>query len=289
MKKEDSVTTLDVDASIERLIVVSDLHAYREPLQAIDRYLGELTHSRKVFVNGDLFQGGLDAAETVEWVRQHATGRTTRGNHDSRVSAYLNNQTAEESPALWAPDGELGSYRTLSPEQLQFVADLPDQLMVRWRDQRIRILHGHWNPTGTKRTSWRSTTDQLMEDFLDTQVALTVIGHTHYPFARKQGDSWVANSGSVSVPICRFRTAEDESIVNRCAEDDGVGDDDAQSSLLSISESGGELDVQIVRFDYDRQGLLSRYSGHDDLKMPFELRKVWITQAFHDAQLQVES
>ena len=36
-------TSVDLDASIQRLIVVSDLHAYREPLEAVDCYLGELT------------------------------------------------------------------------------------------------------------------------------------------------------------------------------------------------------------------------------------------------------
>ena len=62
-------TSVDLDASIQRLIVVSDLHAYREPLEAVDRYLGELTGDYRVFVNGDFFDGGMDPVATMEWVR----------------------------------------------------------------------------------------------------------------------------------------------------------------------------------------------------------------------------
>ncbi|HCN07100.1 MAG TPA: hypothetical protein DIT01_04140 [Lentisphaeria bacterium] len=273
-------TAIDLDASIQRLIIVSDLHAYREPLEAVDLYLGELTDQYRVFVNGDLFEGGVDAAATVEWVRRHATGRTTRGNHDSRVFAYRSNQVDQDPPSQWAPDGELGSYETLGSDQVQFVADLPDQLMVRWRDKKICVLHGHQNAKDTNYTSWRSTVDQLMDTFHDTGVDLTVISHTHYPFVRERDGSWLANCGSVSVPICRFRTA-DGAIENRCAEDDSVSSDDAQCSFLNITESGGALDVQIVRFDYDRRGMLDRYSRHDGLSMSPALRERWILQAFH--------
>ncbi|MDP7349104.1 MAG: hypothetical protein QF735_12750, partial [Phycisphaeraceae bacterium] len=42
-------TAIDLDASIQRLIIVSDLHAYRESLEAVDLYLGELTDQYRVF------------------------------------------------------------------------------------------------------------------------------------------------------------------------------------------------------------------------------------------------
>jgi hypothetical protein len=134
---------VDVDASVQRLIVVGDLHAYREPLDAVDAYLQTLTDRYEVFVNGDLFEGGMDAEATVEWVRRRAAGRATRGNHDSLVFAYAGNHRSRDVPDLWAPDTELGAYRRLNAEQIQFLLELPDQLMVRWRGKTIRILHGH--------------------------------------------------------------------------------------------------------------------------------------------------
>jgi hypothetical protein len=52
-------TAVDVDGSVERLVVVSDLHAYREPLDAVDGYLSELTDVYQLFVNGGILEGGM--------------------------------------------------------------------------------------------------------------------------------------------------------------------------------------------------------------------------------------
>ena len=115
--------------------MVSDLHAYREPLAAVDAYLDTLNEAYRVVVNGDLFEGGVDAPTTIDWGHARASGRTTRGNHDSRIFAYLAQETDHDPPSQWKQDGELGSYQILSAEQLEFVAELPDQLMIRWRGQ----------------------------------------------------------------------------------------------------------------------------------------------------------
>ena len=271
---------IELDDSVDHLIVVSDLHAYREPLAAVDAYLDSLSGPYRVVVNGDLFEGGIDATATVDWARARASGRTTRGNHDSRIFSYLAKETDSDPPSQWKLDAELGSYQTLSAEQLAFVEELPDQLMLRWRGRAIRILHGHQSPKLTDYTDWRSTTDQLMERFYDSQVDLTVIGHTHYPFVRQRDGAWLANSGSIAVPINRWRTTGP--IHNRCATDDSVPDDDARCSLLSVTQNAGQLTMQIVRFDYDRRALLDRYALHTDLSLPMSLRKVWIMNAFHD-------
>ena len=271
---------IELDDSIDRLIVVSDLHAYREPLAAVDAYLDMLSGTYRVVVNGDLFEGGVDAGATVDWVRARASGWMTRGNHDSRIFAYLAQATDQDPASQWKLDGELGSYQTLSREQLEFVAELPDQLIVRWRDRAIRILHGHQNARNSDYTKWTATPDQLGEMFHDAQVDLTVIGHTHYPFVRQLDGARLANSGSVAVPINRWR--QTGPIHNRCAVDDSVANDDVRCSLLSITEDAGALAVEIVRFDYDRRGLLDRYARYTDLSLPMSLRKVWILEAFYD-------
>lgn len=278
---------IELDDSIDRLIVVSDLHAYLEPLAAVDAYLDTLSESYRVVVNGDLFEGGIDAAATVDWVRARASGRTTRGNHDSRIFAYLAQETDQDPPSQWKLDGELGSYQTLNPEQLEFVADLPDQFMVRWRDRTIRILHGHQTPRNPDYTNWRATPDHLMELFHDSQVDLTVIGHTHYPFVRERDGAWLANAGSVATPLNRWR--DSGPIQNRCADDNSVSDDDASCSFLSITVDAGAVAAEIVRFDYDRQGLLDRYARYTDLSLPMSFRRVLILNAFFDIEIMRNS
>ena len=269
-----------LDDAVDRLIVISDLHAYLEPLAAVDAYLDSLGATCRVVVNGDLFEGGIDASATVDWVRAQAPGATTRGNHDSRIFAYLAQETDQDRPSQWKLDGELGSYQALSDVQLQFIAGLPDQLMLRWRGRTIRILHGHHTPRRPDYVDWRSTPDQLMDLFHDAHVDLTAIGHTHYPFVRQRHGSWLANSGSVAAPIHRWR---DTGLVhNRCASDDSVPDDDVRCSFLSIGQDAGALTPEIVRFDYDRRGLVDRYARYADLSQPISLRRVWMLQAFYD-------
>ncbi len=271
---------IELDDSVDRLIVVSDLHAYREPLAAVDAYLDSLSETYKVVVNGDLFEGGIDAAATIDWVQAHASGRTTRGNHDSRIFAYLAQETDRDPPAQWKLDGELGSYQKLSAEQLQFIADLPDQLMVYWRGKTIRVLHGHRSPKRPDYVDWRSTPDQLMELFHESYVDLTAIGHTHYPFVRQQHGAWLVNSGSIAAPINRWR--DTGPVHNRCASDESIPDDDTHCSFLSITHKAGELVTEIIRFDYDRRGLVDRYAKCTGLSQPISLRRVWMLQAFFD-------
>lgn len=272
---------LDVDAAVERLIVVSDIHAYREPLAAVDDWLATLSERYLVFVNGDLFEGGMDAETTVDWARRHAPGRTTRGNHDSRIFAYLQGQTAQDPPTQWFADAELGGYQTLDSQQLDFVAQLPDQLNVHWRGKRIQLLHGHQNHHNTDYTPWHRSVEQLMPMFLDSQVDLTVIGHTHFPFVRHRNATCLANSGSISVPICRLRKA-DGSIEQRSSRADGVPDEDPRSSLLSITQADGKLEANIIRFTYDHERMLDRYAARTDLNMAINFRKHWISKAFFD-------
>ena len=205
---------------------------------------------------------------------------TTRGNHDSRIFAYMAQETEQNLPSQLKLDGELGSYRTLSVEQLEFVVELPDQLIVRWQNTTISILHGHQPPRNPDYTNWRTAPDQLMELFHDSQVALTIIGHMHYPFVRQRDASWLANSGSVAAPINRWRNTGP--IQNRCAADNSVPDDDAHCSFLRITEDSGAMAAEIASFDYDRCALLDRYAHYTDLSLPTSLRKLWNWNAFFD-------
>lgn len=279
-----NIARLEIDPAIERLVVVSDLHAFREPLDAMDECLARLNGRYCVFVNGDLLEGGLDAKATIGWVQKHAAGRTTRGNHDSRIFAYQADRVADEPAIQWAPDAELGGYRTMDEDALRFIADLPDQLLVQWRGKSIRIVHGHQSPSTTAYTDWRSTPDEITRLFHDPTVDLTVVGHTHHAFVQQGPESVVANSGSVAVPILRYRNG-DGAVIDR----DGIPVDTVirggESSFLVITESSGRLNPQLVRLNYDRVAMLGRYEGIEHLNTPFELRKKWVLEHFFDSKL----
>ncbi len=272
---------VELDGSVERLVILSDLHSHREPLEAVDSYLRGLGGRYEVFVAGDIFEGGMDAAATVEWVQRRATGRTVRGNHDNGVFRYMAASEHERATDTSPPDSERAGYGQLSADQISFIAGLPDELMVRWRGRTIRILHGHQNHNNPDYTSWKSTPDQLMSLFHDPAFDLTVIGHTHFPFVRETEGSLLANCGSSAVPICRIRTA-DGAIEDRCAAETPIPKDCCNPSLLTVTESGGQLKAEIVHFDYDRRALLSRYANATNMTMPYHFREVWVTEGFFD-------
>ena len=266
---------VDVDPSVQRVVIVSDLHGYKEPLDALDLWLDQLSEPHLVFVNGDLFGGGIDGRFAVEWTMRRATGRTTRGNHDSTVFEYLK---AEPSPGERAPDdSEFGAYRTMTSKQLDFVKSLPDILEVRWRGYSLRLMHGHFNLRTPARTNWRVPPAELSKLFADPAVDLTVIGHTHYPFVSRGAGGSLANPGSVAAPLFRY-LSESGHEVDRRANDPNLPDNDSRPSFLSITEADGQLHPKIERFDYDRTTLLKRHATRSNLRMRLDVRRAWILE-----------
>ena len=267
---------VDVDPAIQRLVIVSDLHGYKEPLDALDQWLDQLPEPCLVFVNGDIFEGGIDGQFALEWTMRRAAGRTTRGNHDSAIFEFLDGEPSQtDRPAA---DTELSAYRQLSADQLAFVKSLPDVLNVRWRGHTLRLMHGHFNLRTPDATNWRLTPSELTERFGDPAVDLTVIGHTHYPFVSHSADGAVANPGSVAAPLFRYLNEAGQEI-DRRADDPNLSVDDTRPSFLSVTEIGGKLRPTIERFDYDRAKLLERHAAEGNVRLPLEIRRAWIMDA----------
>lgn len=267
---------VEVNPSIQRLVVVSDLHGYKEPLEALDHWFDQLPEPYLVFVNGDIFEGGIDGRFALEWTMRHASGRTTRGNHDSAIFEYLDGEQPPRHRA--AADTELSAYRQLTPDQLEFVRSLPDILDVRWRGHSLRLMHGHFNLRTPATTNWRLSPTELSELFADPAVDLTVIGHTHYPFISQGAAGALANPGTVAVPLFRYHEAGGREI-DRRFDDPNLSVNDSRPSFLTITEADGRLQPRIRRFDYDRQGLLRRHAARDGLRMPLGVRRAWIMEA----------
>ena len=277
-------THVNVEDAVDHLVVVSDLHGVREPLDALDDRLSAVDASYRVFVNGDLFEGGIDPEYALAWAQRHAPGRTTLGNHEGRIFAYRRGVITGAPASLWARDGELGAYESLSDAQLRFVEELPDVLLVLWRGLTIRILHGHHNLNTDGFTPFLISSGDLMDLFGDAEVDMTIIAHTHYPFVMERDGARLANSGSISAPLCRFHGVRGQ-MVNRCPADETVPDHDIRSSFLSITEVDGRPHVTIERFDYDRTGHLTRCEQLEGLKMPIAARRKWVHGVLCDACL----
>lgn len=232
--------------SVERVAVVSDLHSYGEALRACDAFIRSLPGSRQVCVNGDLFEGGVDVVETIDWVMAHARGFTTRGNHDY---ALLDPSLEADD----APDTEAYAARALREDQRDFVRALPEQIILTWRGRTIRMLHGHITPEGAP-GEWMWTPDKLQEAFSDARYDITVLGHTHFPFVRGN----IANSGSTCIPI-RQVFLPDGSVHFQSGDPTSKDNTDLRSSLLSITHRAGGLHTEVLRFDYDKRAAIEKF------------------------------
>ena len=78
--------TVSIDPSVEKLVFVSDLHAFTEPLEVLDQHIDAMDHRVQVLAVGDLVVGGVQPAEVVHWVRRRVGGLGVRGNHDRGTS-----------------------------------------------------------------------------------------------------------------------------------------------------------------------------------------------------------
>ena len=276
------VASVVISDDIDRLVVVSDLHAYREPLEVLDTHVQDGSIANQVLVNGDILEGGLDAIETVAWVRKHAAGHTTRGNHDSGVFRYL--RDGPSAATSLAEDSEMGAYAALDAGATGFLEGLPDVLDVRWKGFQLRLMHGHFSLRTRAHTDWKLGRDAIVELFADATVDLTVVGHTHYPFVAHGSSGRVANSGSLVAPIYRF-TQLDGQQIDRRVEDPAVADGEVHSSYLVVDVVDGCLHPRLEMFHFDREWLLQRYDARDDLRMAPLFRRRWITQGHIDPSL----
>lgn len=248
-----------IPGSIERLVFISDVHAHMEPLQALERILNRSKLKTQVVVVGDIVCGGPDPAPTIQWVREHSRRLAVLGNHDEEVLGAMKPQALPMSDA-W---GRI----CLNAKDIGYLASLPEQIRLSWRDHTIDVLHGHRTRSG-KNVSWRSRPSQLFRQFKDDRVDVTVTGHTHYPFVLEQDDCRVANCGSTCAVMLAIQNVQGQRISHS---------DDPQfrkagkifSSFVEVTTTRtGDLSVRVVHFDYDRKQALFRRRQMGDPDLP---------------------
>ncbi|MBI2438058.1 MAG: metallophosphoesterase family protein [Lentisphaerae bacterium] len=248
--------TRQLDDAFDRLIIVSDLHAHLPPLKAFEERCSQLKGRSQVLFNGDLFLGGPHPAETARWVMAAAGELATLGNHDEGMLQGAQGLPACPSPARELGQGnhppytEEGAFLRLSEEQRDYFRALPRRLILRWRGKKIVLCHGHADPATGEEVSWRSPPDEQIARFLDPSADLCATGHTHYAFVRQVKRITYANSGSLSLPI--LAALDKTGLHPQSGKKELGADDDPRSSFLEVTESGGKLNVAILRFDYDR-------------------------------------
>lgn len=237
--------THQLDETYDRLLVVSDIHGHVLPIKQFDELRQAFGERSRIVFNGDLFSGGARPVEVTRWVRENAGDLATIGNHDE---VMLQGADGDQPPYT-----EPGAYQRLDEEQRDYFRRLPHRLVLLWRGKRIVLMHGHLTPSGGP-GSWQAVPDEQITNFADADADLCIVSHTHYAFVRRNIGRIFANSGTMCAPILGVQREDRLHVQSGAKALDP--DEDRRCSFLAVSESGGHLEVQIIRFDYDRQAAL---------------------------------
>ncbi len=148
-----------------RYLIVSDLHANREALEAVAREAEDRYDS--ILCCGDLVGYGADPNAAVEWARARCD-RVVRGNHD-KAAAGLEDLSWFNPVARTAAEW---TARQLTPENLAYLRALPrGPLPV----EDFELAHG----SPADEDEYLSWADQAFTAFDYMESRVTFFGHTH--------------------------------------------------------------------------------------------------------------
>jgi putative phosphoesterase len=118
-----------------------------------------------------------------------------KGNHEYILEKLIENPEIGDSIRLKYGSGHQEAINKLSPEQLQFLKNLPETKVVKFDE--ISILMSHGSPWSNDFYIYPDCKKETIEKCDSKQHDFVLIGHSHYAFAFKNTNSILINPGSV--------------------------------------------------------------------------------------------
>jgi len=174
-----------------KLLIVSDIHANLEALQAV---LAE-PHD-ELWVLGDLVNYGPNPSEVVELVRSHAS-LVVQGNHDYAIGSGSDPQCSNAFREMARAMHEY-TEPLLDADQRAFLRKLP-RTAARTIDG-YRFFLCHATPTEPLFKYCRAEPAQWAPEIGGLQADMVLTGHTHLPFTMNLEKLRIVNPGSVGQP-----------------------------------------------------------------------------------------
>ncbi len=196
-----------------KILIISDLHANLEALRALPRDCDEL------WVLGDLVNYGPNPAETIEFVRSHASV-IVRGNHDHAVGFGADCRCSPRFRAMAAATGDY-TLAVLGAADKRFLRELPTSA---WREVDGRkFFLCHATPSDPL-YEYRPPDSPLWWGEGEAAGAdVVVVGHAHLQFALRSERRMVVNPGSLGQskagdPRARYAVWQDGEISLRALD-----------------------------------------------------------------------
>ena len=205
-----------------KVAVLSDVHGNLEALRAV---LGE-AEGLDVYCLGDYVDYGSQPNEVIEALMD-VGAKCIAGNHD--VAALTGDRTRFNARAAMS---SVWTSERLTGESAAFLRGLPLELRVDLGGVRGYFAHGSPDDRLWEYVDPRTHQD-LFGHYLDKVGAGSIgLGHTHIPFAWKEGERLVFNPGSVGQPR----------------------DGDWRAAFAVVGFDGEQVEVEEKRVKYDVDG-----------------------------------
>jgi len=219
-----------------KVAIIGDVHANLPALEAVLR-VAEAEQCALILDTGDIIGYGPYPNEIVRrFIELHCL--SVCGNYDRRVV-----RLATEPPELSSqhPTNRIKHFslrwtlQTLTPEHLQYLAELPERRELKLDGVSVLVIHGS---IASKHEGLRAATPQERLEYLASisPAVVHISGHSHDPFIRQVGGKWFVNPGSVGRP----------------------GDGDYRPTFIIGEIGNGGFCGSIYRADYDLTTILSR-------------------------------
>ncbi len=188
---------INISNKIDRILFISDIHSNLKLLKQFEEK-AKLDTRTQVIVLGDILHGGEYPSETLNWMMQNIGKYAIIGNHDELV-IYLKGDKSQPKTT------ESGIKALLTETQIKYLSNLPNEIILSWQGKIINIMHGHRDRCENG-VSYESSQSFMVDSFANTEVDLTVMGHTHNPFIYSDLKTQVANCGAITDVIAESRS-----------------------------------------------------------------------------------
>jgi predicted phosphodiesterase len=239
-----------------RVALFSDVHGNGVAFRAmLDDLAGQQVDTGVCL--GDHAQGGPEPAQTLELLRELGWP-AVMGNSDHFLLTF---DFGEEAVTEAQIENARWSQSQLSDDLLEFHQGFPQTVEVDLGEGRT-LLPFHATPRSREEIvgPWMEE-EEFRAPFDGLTATVFAGGHTHQQWARRLGDAYYVNPGSVGLPIDRHQTAEPPQ-----------ADVYAEYALLSVDDGGVGVEFRRVAFDVDELLHSIESSGMPD---PKDAAKYW--------------
>lgn len=187
-----------------KIAIISDIHGNDEALTAV---LSDINTQNcdKIFCLGDLAMAGPEPSKLVNKIKEMAKQDNfllIQGNTDEKLGTY--DKSFEEKLDTNVPvmaNAYRADLKELTSEDKEFLANLPEKLVVEENGVKIMLCHGSPRKNDENITN-DLTVEQIDEIIAGVEAEVIFCGHTHVPcgYATDTGKT-VVNVGSVGRPF----------------------------------------------------------------------------------------